>query len=238
MPRTLFFFATFYPFTLVCSVLTLFLSLFGADRTHRFAAFWGRGALRLAGIRIQIEGREHLPKSGPALFMANHASNFDIPTLYAGLPLQFRWLAKQELFDIPLFGAAMHRIGYIAIDRSDRKKSAVSLQKAAMRIQTGTSVVIFPEGTRSADGELLPFKRGGFNLALQAGAPIIPVAILGTRAINPKGSLRITSGTVCIRFLPPIITNELDRSEQDSLSDRVRTTIDDALQEYRANSAA
>jgi 1-acyl-sn-glycerol-3-phosphate acyltransferase len=238
MLRTLYFYVTFYPFTLVCSLLTLFLSLFGADCTHRFASFWGKGALLFAGIQIEIEGREHLPSSGPALFMANHTSSFDIPTLYAGLPMQFRWLAKQELFDIPFFGTAMRRVGYIPIDRRDRKKSLQSLKEAAERIRSGTSVVIFPEGTRSDDGKLLPFKRGGFSLALQSGAPIVPVVILGSRNITPKGSLRVTAGKVSIRFLAPISTHNLNSDEQESLSDRVHAAIDAALQESHAAAVA
>jgi len=221
MLRTLFFYLTFYPFTLACSLLTVALAFFGADPAHRGASFWGRVTLHLAGIRMRIEGAENLPQSGPALFMANHASNFDIPALYAGLQLQFRWLAKKELFDIPLFGAAMRRAGYIAIDRSDRKKALLSLKKAAERIRDGASVAIFPEGTRSPDGQLLPFKRGGFTLAVQSGAPIVPVVILGTRKINPKGSLTVHGGTVRLRFLPPIATHDLTSKDQDALADRV-----------------
>jgi len=238
MLRTLFFYVTFYPFTLFCSVLTVFCSFLGADSAHRIASFWGRGTLPLAGIRMRIEGEENIPTDGPVIYMANHASNFDIPSLYAGLHVQFRWLAKKELFDIPFFGAAMRRAGYIAIDRSDRRNSLLSLKKAAERIRAGASVVIFPEGTRSPDGQLLPFKRGGFTLAVQSEAPIVPVVILGTRSINPKGSLTVHGGDVRLRFLPPIATTGATSRDQDPLADRVREAMTAVLTEEQSGAGA
>lgn len=214
MLRTIFFFATFFPFTVASILYGLALSLISADRLHTFARWWGRGCLFLAGVTLKVEGTEHLPRHGAVVFMANHQSNFDIPALFAGLPVQFRWIAKIELFRIPLFGLVMHRTGYIPVDRSDRKKSLESLKEGARRIANGTSVVIFPEGTRSDDGNLLPFKKGGFTLAEQAGVPIVPVAIVGSGRIMAKHRRIITPGTIRVIIFPPLTGVEATGREQ------------------------
>lgn len=214
MPRTIIFFAFFFPFTFFSILYCLLLSLGGADRMHTFARRWARGCLRLAGVDLKVEGTEHLPHDSAVVFMPNHQSNFDIPALFAGLPVQFRWIAKVELFRIPLFGLVMQRTGYIPVDRSDRRKSLDSLKEGAQRIARGTSVVIFPEGTRSDDGILLPFKKGGFTLAEQAGVPIIPVAICGSARVMAKHSRVIRPGTIRVVICPPLtMDGDLTREE-------------------------
>ncbi len=230
MIRTFIFFATYLPFTGLCIVLAVFVSLFStADRVHACATLWGKTGLWLAGAKIKTEGAENILQDQPAIYMANHQSNFDIQTLYAGLPIQFRWLAKKELFDVPGFGLAMKRAGYISVDRADRKKSIQSMAVAADKIRQGASVIIFPEGTRSPDGNLLPFKKGGFMLALQSGAPIVPVAISGSRDLMPKHSLRICGGTVNIRFFPPIETSTLTTADRDRILEDVFDQISSAV---------
>lgn len=229
MLLTTFFYITFYPFTLLCSILAILASFLGAERAHAVAIFWGTTSLRLAAGRIRVEGKENIPTDSASIFMANHASNFDILSLYAALPVQFRWLAKKELFDIPIFGACLKRSGYIPVERSDSRKALLALKAAAKRVKDGTSVVVFPEGTRSPDGNLLPFKGGGFILAVQSGVPVVPVAIIGTRNINPKGSLSVRSAEVLIRVLPPIETIGLKSADRDQLSEQVRQSIDSAL---------
>jgi 1-acyl-sn-glycerol-3-phosphate acyltransferase len=139
--------------------------------------------------------------------------------------VQFRWLAKAELFKIPLFGYAMRRSGYISIDRSNRKSAFLSLKKAAQIIRNGVSVVIFPEGTRSLDGRIRDFKKGGFVLAVDAGVPVVPIVIHGTRAIMPKKKLRITPGQVRVEIQDPIDTKSYSRKTKDQLLERVRTII-------------
>jgi len=230
MFRTILFFAIYLPFTGLCIAIAILVSLFStADRVHAMATLWGKVGLKLAGARIQAIGTENIPQDQPAIYMANHQSNFDIQTLYAGLPIQFRWLAKKELFDVPFFGLAMKRAGYIPVDRSNRKRAIQSMAVAADKIRQGASVVVFPEGTRSPDGQLLPFKKGGFMLALESGAPIIPVAISGSRDLMAKHSLRICGGTVNIRFFPAIDTSVLTVADRDRLLDDVFASISSAV---------
>ena len=230
MIRTILFFAIYLPFTGLCIAMAILVSLFStADRVHDLATLWGKTGLWLAGAKIKAEGTENILRDQPAIYMANHQSNFDIQTLYGGLPIQFRWLAKKELFDVPGFGLAMKRAGYIPVDRANRKKSIQSMAVAADKIRQGASVIIFPEGTRSPDGNLLPFKKGGFMLALQSGAPIVPVAISGSRDLMPKHSLRICGGTVNIRFLPPIETSDLTTADRDRLLEDVFAQISSAV---------
>lgn len=231
MIRTILFFSIYLPFTGLCIIVAIFISLFStADRVHTVASLWGRVGLKLAGARIETEGAEHILRDRPAIYMANHQSNFDIQTFYASLPIQFRWLAKKELFEVPFFGLAMKRSGYIPVDRADRRKAVASMDDAADKIRQGASVIVFPEGTRSPDGNLLPFKKGGFMLALKSEAPIIPVAISGSRNLMPKHSLRICGCTVKVRFFPPIETSTLSTADRDQLIDTVFTSIASAVE--------
>ena len=229
MLLTIFFYITFYPFTLFCSLMAIFASFFGAEKAHGVATLWGINSLKLAAAKIKVEGQENIPTDSAAIYMANHSSNFDILSMYAALPVQCRWLAKKELFKIPIFGASLRRSGYIPVERADTRKALVALKAAAQRVKAGTSVVVFPEGTRSPDGNLLPFKGGGFILAVQSGVPVVPVVIVGTRDINPKGSLSVRSADVLIRILPPIETAGLKSSDRNQLSDDIRAAIDSAL---------
>lgn len=230
MLRTVFFFAFFIPWTLFVIITGVPLSFIKADYLHSYARFWARISLLLAGVRLEVHGRQHLPADGrPVIYMANHQSNFDILALFAGLPVQFRWLAKEELFSVPLFGFAMRRTGYIPIDRSDRQKAKEGMQEAVRRINEGTSVVIFPEGTRSPDSTLLPFKKGGFILALQAQVPVMPVAIDGSGTIMPKHSPLIRSGTIRVNFFPAVATTGRGVAARDALLEEVRQPIVRAL---------
>jgi 1-acyl-sn-glycerol-3-phosphate acyltransferase len=185
--RTFIFYLFFLPWTLIASFIALFISLFSQDKTHSFVRFWGRSGLFLAGLRIQIQGLENILYDRPAIYVSNHQSNFDIPIIYAGLPIQFRWMAKQELFRVPFFGLAMKRSGIISIDRSNRRTTMHSITAAAQRIKEGTSVIIFPEGTRTPNGQLQEFKKGALLIAVKAQVPVVPIAIRGSYQIQPKG---------------------------------------------------
>jgi 1-acyl-sn-glycerol-3-phosphate acyltransferase len=229
MLRTFAFFVLFIPWTLFVIFTGVPLSFIKADYLHSYSRFWARLSLFFAGVRLEIHGAQHLPDDGPAIYMANHQGNFDILALFAGLPAQFRWLAKAELFRVPLFGWAMHRSGYIPIDRSDRKKALQGMAEAVHRIREGTSVVIFPEGTRSPDATLLPFKKGGFIMALQAQAPIIPVAINGSAAIMPKNHPWIRRGTIRIDIFPAVVTAGRGIGEREAIIEEVRQPIARAL---------
>jgi 1-acyl-sn-glycerol-3-phosphate acyltransferase len=192
---------------------------------HKIAQFWARQLLWIAGVRVAVQGLEHLIPDRSYIFMANHQSNFDIPVLLGRLPAQFRWLAKAELFKIPVFGPAMKGCGYISIDRSDRKRAFASLAEAAETIRSGTSVMIFPEGTRSVDGEIKGFKKGGFVLSVDAGVPIIPILLKGTFEIMPKGRLTIRRRPVVMTICPPIETADYTRKTKDQLTEKVRSTM-------------
>jgi 1-acyl-sn-glycerol-3-phosphate acyltransferase len=229
MLRTFFFFALFIPWTLFVLFTGVPLSFLKADYLHSYARFWARVGLLLAGVRLEVHGQQHLPAQGPVIYMANHQSNFDILALFAGLPVQFRWLAKEELFHIPLFGWSMRRSGYIPINRSDRKKALQGMLQAVQRINEGASVVIFPEGTRSPDSTLLPFKKGGFSLALQAQAPIIPVAIIGSGDIMPKHQRWIQKGSIRVDIFPAISTAGRSVAHRDATLEEVRLPIACAL---------
>lgn len=224
MLRTLAFLLLLVPWTLFVILTGAPLSFISADLFHTYAGLWGRVALRLAGVSIDIQGRENIP-AGAAVFMPNHQSLFDILALFAGLPVQFRFLAKEELFRIPLFGMAMKRCGYIPVNRGDRRQAMASMQEAARRIAAGVSVIIFPEGTRSSTGRLLPFKKGGFQLALQSQMPIVPIAIEGTHAILPKHSRQLTSGHIRIHIFKPVPTAGLKSSDRDALMEQVRAPL-------------
>jgi 1-acyl-sn-glycerol-3-phosphate acyltransferase len=174
---------------------------------------------------VGVTGGERILPEQPYVFMCNHQSNFDIPVLLGNLPVQFRWLAKAELFKVPIFGRAMHAAGYISIDRSDRQSAFESLQKAADVLRGGVSIMVFPEGTRSLDGVLKPFKKGGFVLAIEAGVPVVPVAIRGTHGIMPKGKRLIRPGDVTVCIGEPIATTPYTLETKEVLMGYVRHAI-------------
>jgi 1-acyl-sn-glycerol-3-phosphate acyltransferase len=158
----------------------------------------------LAGVRVRVLGTENLEAGQTYIFMGNHVSQFDIFAGQGYFPHDFRWIVKKELFRIPVFGAAMRRAGLVAIDRSHGREAMKSLNAAAENINSGASVLIFPEGTRSIDGTLQPFKAGVITLAIKAGVPVVPVGFVGTYEVLPKGRLLANPGEVIIRIGRPI----------------------------------
>ncbi|MGQ9500230.1 MAG: lysophospholipid acyltransferase family protein [Dissulfurimicrobium sp.] len=204
----LFFLVAVLSFGLFGSVAIALSFLPGSrDYAHRIGIIWSRILFWAAGAKLFVTGRENIPSDRPVVFASNHASQFDIPILYLALGVQFRFLVKKELFHIPLLGTAMKRAGYIPIDRSGGRAAILSLKKAAQRIKEGTSIVVFPEGTRSVDGRLQPFKSGGMQLAIHAGCPIVPVAISGSHELLPKGSLSLRPGPIHVAIGRPIDPN-------------------------------
>lgn len=229
MLRTVFAYILFVPWTLVVMITGLPLSFISPNLLHNYGRFWSKVCLKIAGAHLEIEGEENIPRDRACIYMPNHQSTFDILVMMAGIPDQFRWLAKQELFKIPLFGLCMRQCGYIPINRADRAKAIESMNKAAQRIHDGTSVVIFPEGTRSEDGELLPFKKGGFIMAMNAEVPIVPITIDGSAAVQRKNTRLVHPGTIRVRIFPPIPTAGLAPQQRDTLMEQVRETIASAL---------
>ena len=216
-----------------CTVIvTAFFSDKG-DGPHLIARAWARSILWVSRVKVELKGLDNLPLGTPCILMPIHQSNFDIPVLLGRLPVQFRWLAKAELFKIPIFGRGMRGCGYISIDRSNRKSAFQSLADAAQRIRDGASVLIFPEGTRSRDGEIGPFKKGGFVLTVDAGVPIVPIVIYGTRAIVPKGSLLLKPGNVYMEVLPPVASTRYTRKTKDLLIEEVREILCNAFDRIR-----
>jgi 1-acyl-sn-glycerol-3-phosphate acyltransferase len=180
-------------------------------------------------VRVVVEGGEKIAPPGPYVFLSNHQSQFDIPAVVQAIPVQFRVLVKQELFNIPVFGWVLRLSGFVGIDRRNRERAIRSLDKAASRIRRGRSLLIYAEGTRSSDGSLLPFKKGGFVLAIQAGVPVIPVTILGSREVLPKGSLRIRPGRITVRVGDPIDPRQFTLEGKEALMARVRSAMEAAL---------
>ena len=167
--------------TIFFSTAAIIFSFIAKDAAviNKIATTWARLILAASRIKVQVIGLSNINPSKSYIYMSNHQGNFDIPILQACLPVQFRWLAKAELFNIPVFGYAMKRAGNISIDRSNRQSAFKSLRNAAKVIRNGVSVLIFPEGTRSNDGNIREFKKGGFILALDSGVPIVPVITHG-----------------------------------------------------------
>lgn len=235
MLRTLIYYLLFYIWSIICILLALPLSLISADLLHNFAIVWGRGCLSFAGLKLTIKGAEHIPSDSPAIFVSNHQSNFDIPILYAGLPIQFRWMAKKELFRVPFFGLAMKRGGYIPIDRSDRRKAMQSINIAAEKIKQGASVIIFPEGTRTPDGDVQAFKKGALIIAAKAHVPVVPIAINGSFNVQPKGSIMVKKAALSLTIFPPVATDHLKVKDVQELTMKLHTQISAAVKEENSH---
>ncbi len=227
MFRTLVCWVIFFFTTVILGTIAIALSLFDSSGNipHLVARLWGKIQLRITGTRVRIQGLEHIEPGKNYILVSNHQSTFDIFALLGYLPIQFRWTAKAELFRIPFMGWAMSRIGYIPIERSSPKKAYRSMLRAAEVVRQGMSVIIFPEGTRSPDGNLQPFKKGVFLIALKSQAPILPITIQGASRIMRKGDWRIHPGQVRIQIDPPIETAGTPAEKEEQLSERVRSTL-------------
>jgi len=217
------------------AVWTIIMSTWGimisvVDKTGRKVHFccavpWSKIILRVCGIRVRVRGLENLDTEVPRIYMTNHQSFFDIFALLACLPVNFKFILKQELMKLPVFGPAMRKAGYIGIERGDPRKAIKSMNLAAERIKNGASVLIFPEGTRSPDGRLGQFKKGGFSLALKSGCDIVPMAISDSYRIAPKGSLRIKKGSFGLSIGKPISLAGYTKRKIPQLMDQVREAM-------------
>lgn len=183
---------------------------------------------RLVGIRVRVEGLEHIPAS-VCVFASNHASNIDPPTLFPSIPRRVSILAKKQVFHIPILNAAMRLAGIIPVDREDREAAAASVDLAVKHLKEGLSFCVYPEGTRSRDGRLKAFKRGTFVMAIQAGVPIVPVALIGTQHLMRKGGWTIHPGEVFIHFLPPVAAAAYSFEQRGQLLEVVHERIAAAL---------
>ncbi len=218
------------PVTTVCGLLAVLASLIPPRGNHavRIAWLWGRLCLLLAATRLRVEGSTELDPRGRYVVMANHESALDIPALLAALPvtLNVRFLAKKSLFRIPFLGWAMRGMGFIPVDRANRSTAAHTFERSSHLLAGGRSVLIFPEETRSPDGELLPFQRGGFLMALKSGLPILPVGIEGTRIAMPARRLLLRATPVVVRIGEPLPTAGRRISDRRLLTEEVRAAVD------------
>ena len=203
-----------------------------------YARIWSGWILESLDIPLEVTGRERLDPGQTYVLMSNHQSVFDIFALFRSCDRPFRMVAKRVLFWIPILGWSMWMCSFIPIDRSNRESAIRSLDRAARKIRSGISVLVFPEGTRSRDGTLHPFKKGGFMLALKAGVPVVPVVVLGTDAIMEKGSLRVGRADVMVRIGMPIETAGRDAKGRDRLMEEVRRAMIDLGATACENAAA
>ena len=180
-------------------------------------------ALRVAGVKMDVQGLEKIPAGRACLFMSNHLSNLDPPVIVPSLPGHVVVMVKKELMRIPLLGTSMKMVGYVPVERGQREKTMATLAAAEESLRMGRHMFVFPEGTRSRDGEMLPFKKGSFELAMRAGVPVVPVAIWGTERMLRKGEWKIKRGVAHVRVLDAIYPEEFGTREE--LMERVRGAI-------------
>jgi 1-acyl-sn-glycerol-3-phosphate acyltransferase len=214
-------------FTLAMSEAAVVSSLVDPSgrTTRKLAQFWGSRMCSVCGIGVSTRGGHDVAWHQPLIVMANHQSYFDIPVLYATLPEPFGMLAKQELFRLPVFSAAMRGMRCVPIDRGNRRQSFESLRHAAEQVRLGNSIVVFPEGTRSDDGYVHELKKGPFYLAEMANVPIVPVGIRGTRDALAKDRLVVRSARVEVTIGAPLLQPEPGQGARDKMREAVRSAL-------------
>lgn len=214
--------------TALMGLLSFLASFF--DRTgvtqHRLACIWARWLLRGAGVRVEARGLEHIDPQGSYVFAANHASYLDTPAILANIPVEFRFLAKRELFRIPAIGTHLDRAGHIPVDRDDPRASVRTMTEAARIVrERGISVLIFPEGGRSASGELQEFRDGAAYIAIKAGVPLVPVAIAGTHRLLPPGNVLVKAGPALVHVGQPIPVGDFTLKDRAALTRRAQEAV-------------
>jgi 1-acyl-sn-glycerol-3-phosphate acyltransferase len=207
------------PFLILWTLIT-------SDATIMYDRFQDglRIGLRIAGIHVRVEGAENIP-AGVCIFASNHASNMDPIALTPNIPRRVALLAKKEVFSIPVLSKAIRLAKLVPVDRSDSEAAAESVDLAIKYLKEGLSFCVYPEGTRSRDGRLLPFKRGTFVMALRAGVPVVPVSLAGTQNLMRKGDWRIYPGEVTVRFGPAVSTAGYTVEQRDELRRAVQDLV-------------
>lgn len=221
--------------TLRISVPTVWQSLRGTltdEACDQRLAQWSGAIVRRARIQLEVVGAERAAPGESFVLMSNHQSLYDVPVIYQALQRRIRMVAKQELFRVPIWGRAMHRAGFISLDRANRERSHETLLASADILHAGTSIWIAPEGTRSKDGQLQPFRKGGFHLAMQSGCRILPITIIGTRAVLPAKSAHVSDGrTVKVVVHSPVDPRDFGDQGRDELIERVKSAIASGLKQ-------
>ena len=224
--------ALFLPvYTLAAGLLSYGVALLTGSSAFMYTCgrFGIRVALVLAGTRIEVLGKEGLADSRNTVIVANHISHLDAPVLLQALGVDFKAVAKKEVFKLPVLGAVLRLAGFIEVDRGDRAQATRAIARAVEALKGGDCFLIFPEGTRSRTGDLGPFKKGGFVVAMDAGSRIVPVALQGTRELMPRGGFRIRPGTVRVRVLDPVMAGSYSYDDRNALASEVRGRIAAAL---------
>ena len=213
--------------TAVCGTVSLLASLFDSQGRwqHACARTWSWLILKTSGIRVRLEGLEHVDPGQTAIYCVNHQSAMDIPVLFASLPVQFRFVAKRSLFHLPFLGWHLLRSGHIPVDRNRPQQAMKSMKKVAQEIREGKSVLLFPEGHRSRNGQLLPFKAGSFYIAILSGVPIVPITVNGTAYVLKPDTYHVRAGQTEMIIHPAISTKGLTLHDVDNLSRKVREAI-------------
>jgi 1-acyl-sn-glycerol-3-phosphate acyltransferase len=216
-----------YLYTIVMGTLSLAVSFFDPEgrRQHWCAQTWSRMIARTVGARVRVHGAEHLRPGASYVFLSTHQSYMDIPVMLGYLPAQLRIAAKREVFMIPFLGWHMRRAGHISINRGSTPEAVATLQRAAREVREGVSIFLYPEGTRSRDGSLQPFKKGGFKFAVQTGLPVVPVTIKGSRQVLPRDSIIFRPGDVEMYVDAPIPTAGLADADLPALMQAVRDAM-------------
>ncbi len=200
-----------------------------ADFLYHTAMWLARTGVRLTGVRVEVRGRELFDPQQTYIYMCNHTSNLDPPIVVPLIPKRTSVLVKKELFRVPVLGPAMRLGDLVPVDRANRDAAIASVERAAAVMNKGLNMTIFPEGTRSYDGKLLPFKKGPFYLAMESGMPVIPMTIAGSHELWPKGRFAIAKGTVTVVFHEPLDPRRF--TDRDGLMVAVRAKIESALPE-------
>jgi 1-acyl-sn-glycerol-3-phosphate acyltransferase len=200
----------------------------------RIARVWSRVILRASGVRVRILHPERLPKQGSFVVAPNHESFYDILVLFATVPLSLRFLAKRNLFRLPILGWAIAAAGFVPVDRGDRGRSTATIDAALQRLAVGRSLIVFPEETRTRTGELLPFKAGAALLAIHAGLPLLPLGLAGTFRIQRRGGFRITPSEVAIAVGSPIDVSGSTARDRAAVTERLREAVASLRAEARA----
>lgn len=212
--------------TLVLAPLVIATAVVGlGDASYRLMTVWCRLLLHFEGVDFTVDGLEHVPRDRPYVVISNHSSHFDGPTLILALPHPVYFVVKRELARIPLWGWAVVRLGFIAVDRGDSARARAQMAAAARAVTGGRRVLVFAEGTRSPDDGMLPLKKGGFHLAVDAGVPILPVAVNRSRRVLPKGRAVPDPGTIEVAVGPPIDTAGYGKDDVDRLLGEVREAV-------------
>lgn len=217
--------------TAVQASLAFGLSFVASPRTASYlsAVPWARALATLTPMKVRVEGRDNIDPRQSYVLVSNHQSQYDIFLLYGWLGIDFKWVMKQELRTVPGIGVACDRLGHIFIDRSDHAAAMAALEAAKTKIVNGTSVMFFPEGTRSRDGKLKRFKKGAFRMAVDLGLPILPLTVTGTRNVLPAGTSDLLPGSARLVIHQPISVEGLTTEDCPRLSRTVREVIASGL---------